>query len=457
MNHHTDVVEMDFSSEIVMPERSMLFSLQPFGVGTPHQESLLSFLVRISNAHAVNPRLLIREIFPLADEAIVQLPSAAFFQREARTINGLGQYAKMIVPAMEKLTGQQDLSRLTFLPWRDLLPHNGQGLLARHPRWCPVCLEQRQEEGAVAFPLTWSLETYQVCAIHLVPLEYRCRSCGKMQPCIPSYPDLSLCAHCRRPLGGARAPSIHPDFKTWVSEAVGDMVACQSMPAIVPTRERFQEFVREQVMLHAGGNRTAFCRAIGINDFGVSGWLNKGQRPSITQFLTVCYGTKTQPVEIFHASGQPAQIGDLRIPAGKLKERAAPPRLAPARRVAVKKILQEHLNSGAGQSVSLIAKELGVGRACLRYWFPDLCKLLSEQHRTIAKKQSDDRYRQQCMLVEEVVSKVYAEGSQPTKRKVDKLLRAKGVSLSQPHLISTYRECLAFDLRQKQDSASESI
>lgn len=444
MNHSADVVEMDFSSEIAIPERSMLFSLQPIGVGTPHQESLLSFLVRISHAHAVNPRLLIREIFPLADAAIARLPSAAFFQREAVTINGLGQYARAFVSAMEKLIGQPNLSHLTLLPWKDLFPHNSQGLLARQPRWCPVCLDQQhREEGMTAFPLAWSLETYQVCTIHLVPLERRCSSCGKMQPCIPSFPDLSFCAHCRRPLGGARTPETHPTFKTWVAEAVGDMVARQSRPNFAPTRERFQEFVREQVAVHTGGNRAAFCRALGLNEFGVSGWLNKGERPSITQLLTVCYGTKTLPVDIFHASGQSEPMADLRMPTGKLKERVASPRLAPARRAAVEQILQEHLNAGAGHSVSAIAKNLGVGRACLRYWFPDMCKLLSEQHRTMAKKRSDDRHRQQCKLVDEIMSRLQSEGSKPTKRTVDKLLRAKGISLSQPHLMSSYRSFLA--------------
>ena len=443
MNHRVDVVEMDFSLEIVIPERSMLFSLQPIGIGTPHQESMLSFLVRTCRAHAVNPRLLIREIFPMADHDIARLPSAAFFQREAGTINGLGQYARIFVSAIERLTGQPNLRHLTILPWQELFPHNSQGLLARQPRWCPVCLDQQhREEGMVAFPLVWSLETYQVCRIHLVALEQCCSSCGKVQPSIPSCPDLAFCAHCRRPLGGARTPVTHPNFKTWVAEAVGDMVARQSMPNFAPTRERFQEFVREQVAVHTGGNRAAFCRALGLNEFGVSGWLNKGERPSITQFLTVCYGTKTLPVEIFHASGQPAPMADLRKLEGKLKERIAPPRLVPARRAAVEQILQEHLNIGAGQSVSVLAKNIGVGRACLRYWFPELCKLLSEQHRTMAKKRSDDRHKQQCMLVEEVMSKVYAEGSQLTKRKVDKLLRAKGITLSQPHLMSAYRKFL---------------
>lgn len=292
---------------------------------------------------------------------------------------------------MEKLTGQANLCHLTFLPWQDLFPHNSQGFLARRLRWCPVCLEkQHRESGATMFPLVWSLETYQICHIHLVPLESCCSCCGKMQPCIPSCPDLAFCAHCRRFLGGARVEVSNSDFKIWMAETVGDMVTRQSMPNFVPTRDRFQELLREQVAVHTGGNRAEFCSAIGINRFGVSGWLNKGERSRITQFLTVCYGTKTLPVEIFHASDQPAPIAGLRMLDGKLKERIAPPRLEPKRRAAVEQVLLEHLDAGSGQSVLLIAKSLGFGRTCLCYWFPDLYKLLSEQHRTMAKRRSDE-------------------------------------------------------------------
>lgn len=215
------------------------------------------------------------------------------------------------------------------------------------------------------------------------------------------------------------------------------------MPNFAPTRERFQAFLREQVAVHTGGNRAEFCRALGINEFGVSGWLNKGERPSITQFLTVCYGTKTLPVEIFQASDQPAPMIDLRMPTEKLKERIAPPRLEAERRAAVEKILQEHLNAGVGPSVLAIAKSLGVGRACLRYWFPDLCKLLSEQHRIMAKRRSDELRRRQCMLIDEIVRQIQAEGVQPSKRKVDKLLQTKGITISQPHLMSAFRKSLA--------------
>lgn len=124
----------DFQLSVNVPPRSRLFSLTPGGAGTPDQEGLLSLLVRTCHSHALNPRLVIRDIFFEAEPSIRRIPTAAFYQRLAGTMNGLGKYAELFVAAMEKLTGRTDLRVLTMLPWQDLFPHNGQGLSARHRR-----------------------------------------------------------------------------------------------------------------------------------------------------------------------------------------------------------------------------------------------------------------------------------------------------------------------------------
>jgi hypothetical protein len=436
--------ELDFSVGREWPRRSVLFSLQPHGVGTPHQESLLSLLARISSAHAVNPRVLIRDVFPAAEAAIAGLSCAAFHQQLAGTINGLGRYAELFTVALESLTGQASLRHLTLLPWRDLFPHNGQGLLARHPRWCPVCLEQQYREGrGSVFPLVWSLETYRVCHSHQVPLETCCPSCGKVQPFIPSHPDLTICSHCRRQLGRARSPTTHSHLNSWTAEVVGDMVARQSTPGFAPTRIRFCDFVREQVRAHTGGNRAAFCRVLGFNEFGLNGWLNKGERPSITQFLTLCYGTNTMPTDVFEEGGLGLPLSGLRTPAGKLKSRRTRPRLTAEQRVSIGKVLQDVLLSGEKESVSTIAGRLGIGRACLLYWFPDLCRRLSNQYRLAVKRRSASLRAKQCLLVLDAIDKLRDSGERPSKRKIDVLLRINGISLGQPHLLKAYQEALA--------------
>jgi transposase len=441
---------LDLQESITTPARSSLFSLAPEGVGTPGQEGLLSLLVRTCNAHAVNPRLVIRDIFPEAEPSIGNLPTAAFYQRLAGTMNGLSKYAELFVAAMEKLTGRSDLQSLTMLPWQDLLPHNGQGLLARHRRWCPVCLHEQRLRGDVAtLPLIWSLETCSICNHHSVSLEHCCPSCEKTQPFVPPYPDLGICSHCRHPLSGVRAPQEISGFHRWITEAVGGMVERQSSEGFSPSLLRFRQFLIEQVEAHTEGNRAAFCRALGLNEFAISGWLNKGERPSITQFLTICYGTKTIPVAVFGDSQSPTEISSLCSPAQKIRTRRACPRLDSSHQAELQQTVQSILAIGDGQSVSAIANEVGVGRTYLRYWFPDLSKSLSLQSRAVAQRKSENRHKEQQRSVRKAIRRIAESGGQVSYRRVAKVLKHENLSLSEEHLRDAYRDELDAILRAK--------
>lgn len=49
-----------------IPERSTLYSLEPIGVGTPHCESLTSYLTRLASAHCVKlDKIIQHNIYPL--------------------------------------------------------------------------------------------------------------------------------------------------------------------------------------------------------------------------------------------------------------------------------------------------------------------------------------------------------------------------------------------------------
>ena len=446
---------LDLKGSITTPARSRLFSLAPEGVGTPDQEGLLSLLVRTCHAHAVNPRLVIRDIFPEAGLGIGSIPTAAFYQRLAGTMNGLSKYAEAFVAATEKLTGRTDRRTLTMLPWQDLFPHNGQGLLARNRRWCPACLHEQRLRGDVAtLPLIWSLETCRNCSHHSVPLEHCCPCCGKSQPFVPPYPDLGICSHCHRPLGGVRAPQEISGFQRWVVEAVGGMVERQSKDGFSPSLHRFRQFLIEQVEAHTDGNRAAFCRALGLNEFAISGWLNKGERPSITQFLTICYGTRTMPWEVFGDSQSPTEISaSLCSPVEKIRNRRDCPRLDSGRQADLQQTVQNILVIGAGQSVSSIAKEIGVGRTYLRYWFQDLCKSLSIQSRAVAQRKSENRRKQQELSVRKTIRRIAESGGHISYRRVSKLLKRENLSLSEEHLRNAYRDELGAILRAKTLSA----
>lgn len=446
---------LDLQRSVTAPARSRLFSLAQDGAGTPDQEGLLSLLVRTCHAHAVNPRLVIRDIFPEVEQRIGSIPTAAFYQRLAGTMNGLSKYAELFVTAMEKLTGKSDLRSLTMLPWQDLFPHNGQAMLARHRHWCPVCLHEQRLRGEIAtLPLIWSLETYSSCRYHSVPLEHCCPSCGKIQPFVPPYPDLGICSHCRRPLGGGREPQELSEFQRWIADALAGMIQQQSAEDFGPSLDEFRKFLIGQVEVHTEGNRAAFCRALGLNEFAISGWLNKGERPSITLFLTICYGTKTMPWEVFHNRHPLCVVKKHLRSTEKLRSRAPCQRTTPVRQAALRGALQELVDNRAGLPVSTIATELGITRSFLRYWFPDLCKSLSLRNRCMAQEQTRLCHQRQALRVKAAVRSIRKSGAWPSYRKVGKLLKQQNLSLSEQRLREVYKTEINFDETRKTQKAS---
>ena len=442
-----DEIEL-FKLDVQIPPRSRLFSLPATGIGSTMQESLISLLVRTSRAHAVNPRNMIRNIFAEVEPAISKLAYGTFFSHLAGTINGLGQYAELFTTATEKLTRHRDLSCLTMLPWKDLFPHNGQGLLAKHPKWCPDCLIQQWQQGMeTVFPLAWYMETFRICPAHLRPLEHLCPYCRKSQPFIPRYPELGICDHCRRPLPNETSlvqgnRRISPDrFELWVAEAIGDMVMYQPEDEFAPTADIFRNFVREQVQSLAQGNRAAFCRAIGFHSHALNGWLNKGERPAFTQFLALCYGMNIMPTDIFRRSTPPTD-GTLQLPPAKLKNRRSNPKLTQQRRNELEVLLKNHLHPEERLSVTAIAKLLGLNPSVLRYWFPDLCTTLSMQHKISVKTRSKTRIAQQCRRTEAVVKMLLWGKRYPSRRQVNYVLKEERMSLAQPHVLEAYQNTL---------------
>lgn len=428
--------------EVVMPPRSVLFRLSPAGVGTPQQESLVSLLVRTAYAHSVNPRHLVDKVLGQVDQTITRLTYASFFAKLAGTINGLGKYAEKFMSVMETLTIRDDLRSLTMLPWKEFFPHNGQGLLARHPRWCPVCLVEQRQRGEESFhPLAWSLETVHVCTYHQRGLMDHCPHCGKCQPFIPKYPDLAACDYCHRPLVNESVLSEASDknrptiMELWVAEAVGQMIASQGVKGFHPSVEQFQSVLLDQVAATTEGNRAAFCRAIGLQPRALNNWISKGERPSMTQFLAFCYGMRVMPKEIF---GAETKVKPALFKATPLKRRVPGPRLTRSQRNELGKLLRLYLQAQECLPVTRIAEIIGIAPRSLRYWFPELCGCITARYRNEETRRIADRRAEQCKVVVEVVRQLREIGNYPSRRRVNASLRDAHMSLAQPYLLAAY-------------------
>lgn len=428
---------------IPIPPRTRLHALIPAGLGTPMQESLLSFVVRTAHAHAVNPRRLVMTVFPEEEPAFVELAYATFFTKLAGTANGLGRYAELFVAAAERLTGRPGLRQLTMLPWRELFPHNGQGLLARHPRWCPTCFAEQILAGDFPVaPLAWSLEAVRVCPKHRLALHERCPTCDRHQPFVPRYPDLSVCEHCHCSLAaaGIAAETQPPDslssLERWAVDAIGDMIM---LPAgIEPTAERFREVLRACISATTEGNRARFCREMGLREWALKGWLTKDERPSPAQFLAVCCGLGRLPSQLFADLASEQTYMSPRLISGTLKRRTPCPRLTDEGRGKLKLRLQEYLAAPEATSIAAAGRELGIPARCLRYWFPELCRSLSLKRQKSAKAHSSALRERQRIRVGEIVREVCNAGEYPSRRRINRILQQERMALVLPHLLDAY-------------------
>ncbi len=352
-------------------------------------------------------------------------------------MDGLGRYAEIFASAMEQLTAQNGLNRLTMLPWKDFFPFNGQGLLSRHPKWCPACLHQRNLAGEdTVFPLAWSIEPYQVCPEHNLLLEESCPSCGKAQPFIPHFPDLGICEYCHSHLAGFRSREKPSAFQLWFARAIGDMIMRQSDPNFTPSLDQFRDFIKRQVQVLTGGNRAEFCRLIGLNARALNGWLSKGERPAFTQFLALCYGLNIMPGNVFLGSTQTTAARSL---PDNVKRRKPNPKLTIQNKNELEQTLKALIHDEGKPSVKKIARSIGLTPSSLRYWFPDLCAKLSMQHKISAMAHTESRLAQQRHRTEEVVMMLLAHRRYPSRRQVNYVLERENMSLAQSHVFNTYQ------------------
>lgn len=432
--------DKDFNLLASAPPRSTLFSLVPFGEHSSTQEGLLSLMVRTSRAHGVNVRQLVDRVLAIAEPSISNLTGSAFFRRYAGTINGLAHYAELFSAVVSQLTGTRTLRQTTLLPWKGLFPHNGQGLLADRPKWCPECLHHQRIEYETSWhPLAWSFKSFHWCPSHKCELEDACLHCGKSQPFIPRHPDLSMCDHCGHFLGGRREARQVSKFGLWLADAVGDMVQHQGQDGFAPTIQQYRDYIHEQVSRVTNGNRAAFCKQLGLNGRALNKWLSKDERPSFFQFRVICYGLNIMPTEIFCSAPAVTPETVLRRPENILTRRVLSKPNVPEL-IHIENRLKEMVVERQGLPVTRVAAELGVGVGFLKYRFRKLCDQLSKLHSDLRTQRSIRHQQQQVEKVAEIVKEVRAAGIYPSRRKVNIRLRQEKMSLAQPHIASAYRK-----------------
>lgn len=418
--------------------RSILYNLEPIAMGTPDVEGLRSYVVRLARSHGITVRHMVRRVLAVADPAMGAIANSAFLRVGAGTVNGLGDHSVRFAAALEALTTREGLQRLTLLPWRDLLPRNGAALLARRPQWCAACLHQALADGREIYhPLAWSIGLAVACRIHGTALIDRCPSCGKAQPFLPHQPSLLRCAHCwakfaDNPTGQGTLAS--GDTALWIADALGDMVAARQIPSPVDARGLFMKRVSSLVACHAEGNRATFCRTIGLKPQALKNWFARNERPSMPQFLRVCYAADRSPNALL--AGTDGVQALRRIPENFSPARAPRPSLTSPALANLRTAL-----AGARrdrQTVSSVCRSKSVRRSALKYWLPEECAAASAAAKDSLRESVEVNAARRADAVRKAFEDLAAAGTYPSRHRVEEILRRVGISLLDPTAREVY-------------------
>lgn len=413
---------------------------------TEAPEGLLSWIVGLSQAHCLGPRTLLKHMFSHSDVYRDIWSGSAFFERDCATVNGLGTYAGMMTGLLE---GSLPLGAgsMTLLSLSQLLPHNGEGVLAKHPRWCSFCLCNQVRLGRRPnFSLVWSLEYYRVCHVHQIYLSEHCPSCGNTQSFLPSYPSLLHCSVCGESMIAelpAELGRLEPDidaFDEWCALALVDLIRCLEEIRAHGSLHYLRANVESIVECFAQGSRKRLCEALGLQIYALNGWINKGERPSLAVLLRLCHGIGLQPARIFlpNAVDHAKRVCPVSSAPG---QRQCRPMLGHRQKERIYTQLEVILGDPTDhRGLAAVASQVGLSRHALKHLFPRQSKDIVRKNRACEARRLEVRYREDHYFLRAVVQNLCAKGIHPGRRRVNAALSSRRLTLMRPDLFGAYEQ-----------------
>lgn len=428
-----------------LPSRSRLFALEPIASETPVAEGMISYVIRLAAAYSVSPRRLIMTEFTKVSPGIEKYRRhGLFFQTDARSINGLHQHSESFSEAIEKLCGIRKASQLTLLSLSELLPFNGAGLIASHPRWCPLCLREKLDAHQEIYqPLAWSFDLYHICSRHKTGMVDRCPNCGEFQHVFPQLPVIGFCCHCGTCLAQGKFGEQTWDIvDEWLASAIEEIVMKLPVLAVLATREQFVMQLNRAISTYASGSRRRFCLSVGLPGSAFQYWLNENKRPTLPQWLAIAYALDVGPVEFlrmnFKSVREPNRLRKL---VREIKPRFKRPTLTDAQRKAIEAELKREAISGDGSiSVATIAEKHQLARTYLRLLWPDLCRTITHAYQTrLICSAQEERARKQ-MLLQTILNEFLECGTYPSQRMLREALNGTGLSYADPEVRRIHKQ-----------------
>lgn len=417
---------------------SRLYPLVPQGLGTGLVQSQTSLICSTAAAHSVYVgKLLSAEFLPgigKYQQDRIGGPVNAGLYKAAHALNGFGTLAIDFLEELQRLTGQNNLWITTMIPSGAFL--NDHGLFRRERSWCPHCLAEWAEGRQPLYEaLVWTLQNYEVCFRHRAKMQNSCPRCGKTSSMLSAKMRNGYCPSCKQHLGQISLyNNSDSDYRAsekelWVASNLEELIlmapdsdACLDRPLdvanmILAQDKALDPQAKEVIQRMALGKLPTlamvleFCRHFGI---------------SLSDFFC-------QPLERLVVNA--VESG----PVG-LSKRVSNRRKVDREAVS-EKIMQQISGSAFPESVTVLAKILGVSSLYLYQEFPEIVARISDRRKAQSKVIQAAKEQKIKEIVFNAVWRLRSSGLVPTARDIVKLT-GKPFLFQQVKAVEAYKEAM---------------
>lgn len=358
----------------ILSSRSVLYNLEPKGMGTPLVESLTSYISRLASIHNVTVSSLIKGVFaPVLDKEYMKSSlSTGGVGGTSKYINGNSKVSIDYVNALEKLTCRSDILYLTMNSWKGIFPNN---VIGHNRKWCSDCLNQMMfDKDEVYEPLIWYVSDINKCSIHQIKLKEECPNCHRKLPFMHSNLIIGYCQYCSAWLGGSsgkyqKKEPLEEEEK-FIAVNYQQLIANAPSLASLPTLNSIS-FILKIIKEELGFNSiNKFAKFLELDSSKLSLWLSNKHLPSRNALLKIVKVANSTIYEMICN-----QNINLDFEISKFID-------TQKKKAISKKEIESHLKNATKlkepKSLKQIAYEEGFSISTAEYNFPSLCQIVKE-------------------------------------------------------------------------------
>ncbi|UUV23640.1 MULTISPECIES: TniQ family protein [Lysinibacillus] len=371
MDAHENEEENDIIHSL-LSTRSVLYNLEPIGIGTPYVESMTSYISRIAIVHNVNVTNLLKGVVApvLKKDYLKNELSTGFYKTIEQFINENSIVTQDIINALELLTCREDLSYLTMLNWQGVFPRN---IRSSSRKWCPLCLYDMKEQSKQVFePLLWSLDDIKKCDIHETLLQDECSKCNRKLSFFHSHYLVGYCQYCGTWLGSKEVTHREKlnEKELFINLNYKQLIENAPLVTFFPSSRFIAVFFNEIMENCEFNSINAFANFLGFNLSTVYSWIRNVSVPNHKSLLKAANRLNNTLFDFIYKENK------YNINSNKFN-------IPQKRNLSIDEIkihLERSLILVEPKSLTKVAREAGFGTGTAIKYYPDLCLKVKERY-----------------------------------------------------------------------------